>query len=99
IRYREQSDFGRGVVRQTENPLDIALDGSSDGNPYWLRVQNGAGQEFYTRNGQLQIGKDGRLTNNDGLAVLDANGAPVLLPVGEEAPREVRISPNGQVQD
>ncbi len=99
IRYSEQADLGRGVLRQTENPLDIALDNSADGNPSLLRVQDPAGGQYYTRNGQLQLGKDGRLLTRSGLTVLDVTGNPITLPSGAEAPRELTISPNGQIQD
>ncbi|MCA8963751.1 MAG: flagellar hook basal-body protein [Planctomycetes bacterium] len=94
IRYREQSDYGRGIVRQTDNQLDVALDANS-----WLRVQNAGGAQFFTRNGQLQIAKDGRLTTRGGEAVLDTSGNPIQLGAGELAPSKITISPNGQIQD
>ncbi len=94
IAYREQSDFGRGIVRQTDNQLDVALDANT-----WMRVQNYGGDQFYTRNGQLQIAKDGRLMTHGGDAVLDVNGNPIQLGAGELAPSKITISPNGQIQD
>ena len=94
IRYREQSDFGRGIVRQTDNRLDVAVDGEN-----WLRVQSDAGAQFYTRNGRLQIGKDGRLLTQGGEAVLDASGNQITLGSAESTPSQITISPNGQIQD
>lgn len=94
IRYHERSDFGRGIVRQTDNDLDVAIDG-----PHWMRVQDDQGAQFYTRNGQLQVAKDGRLMTQSGHALLDAAGNPIVLGTGEQAPSKITIAPNGQIQD
>jgi len=94
ITYAEKSDLGRGVIRETGNSLDLAFDG-----PIWMRVQNAAGANFYTRNGQLQISGDGKLVTRDGLAVLDQNGAPIQIGTGGDAPSEITVSPNGTIQD
>jgi flagellar basal-body rod protein FlgF len=94
ITYTEKSDLGRGIIRETGNSLDLALDG-----PLWMRVQNNAGATFYTRNGQLQISGDGKLVTRDGLAVLDQNGVPIQIGTGGDAPSEITVSPNGTIQD
>jgi len=94
ITYAEKSDMGRGIIRETGNTLDVAFDG-----PIWMRVQNASGANYYTRNGQLQIAGDGKLVTRDGLAVLDANGAPVQIGTGGDAPSDITISPNGTIQD
>ena len=92
IRYEERIDLQRGTIRETGNLFDVAIDG-----PQWLRVQDRDGQRYYTRNGQLQLGADGRLTTRDGLAVLDQAGQPILIGAGEEAPSEIRFAPNGTI--
>lgn len=92
--YTEVADVSRGTIRETGNLFDVALDG-----PQWLRVQDPKGQRYYTRNGQLMIGPDGRLATRDGNVVLDSNNQPMLIGVGEEAPSELRISPNGTVSN
>lgn len=94
ISYTEQSDFGRGITRETGNKLDIAIDGDA-----WLRVQNSQGASFYTRNGELQLAADGRLVNREGLSVLDQGGQTVQINGGEEAGSEFTISPNGSIQN
>ena len=53
IKYREQADYGRGIIRETGNRLDVAIDGDA-----FLMVENASGNEFYTRNGQMQIDKE-----------------------------------------
>lgn len=94
VAYSERSDMGRGILRQTDNRFDVAVDG-----PYWLRVQNNQGGNFYTRNGQLAIDGEGRLVTRDGNAVLDQGGAPISIGNGDETPTELVIAPNGQLQD
>ena len=56
VSYVERADMQRGILRETGNRFDVAVDG-----PYWMRVQNDKGERFYTRNGQLQLAGDGRL--------------------------------------
>jgi flagellar basal body rod protein FlgG len=94
IDYVERNDMQRGILRDTGNRLDVAIDGSQ-----WLRVQDQAGRQFYTRNGQLQLGDGGRLETRGGLVVLDTAGLPLLLGSGEETPGEVTFSPNGTIAD
>ena len=92
ISYTEQADMARGTIRETGNDFDVALD-----NDAWMRVQDGRGQRFYTRNGQLQIGSDGRLVTKDGMSVLDGANQPIQLGAGEELPAKVVIAPNGTI--
>ena len=92
ISYTESSDMGRGTIRETSNDFDVAIDGNA-----WFRVQDGKGNKYYTRNGQLQIGNDGRLTTRDGLSVLDAGGQAIQFPTGEDAPAKIAFAPNGTI--
>ena len=94
ITYSEQTDLQRGILRETGNRLDVAIDG-----PYWLRVQDDKGGQYYTRNGQLQLGNDGRLVTRDGYSVLDQSGQVVNVGSGDEAPSDLSISPNGTIQN
>ncbi|MFO1076348.1 MAG: flagellar hook basal-body protein [Planctomycetota bacterium] len=94
IAFEEKSDMGRGILRDTGNKFDVALDG-----PFWLRVQNAKGESFYTRNGQLQVDQGGRLVTRDGMALLDTGGAPIEFGSAESAPSDLVISPNGTLSD
>lgn len=94
VSYREQTDLQRGILRETGNRLDVAIDG-----PYWLRVQDSKGGQYYTRNGQLQLSNDGRLVTRDGHSLLDQAGQVVNVGAGDEAPSELSISPNGTIQN
>ncbi len=94
VDYVERSDLERGVLRETGNRFDVAIDG-----PYWMRVQDDKGGRYFTRNGQLQLSTDGRLVTRDGLTVLDHNNQPILIGAGETAPTDLSISPNGTIQN
>jgi len=94
VTYSEQTDLQRGILRETGNRLDVAIDG-----PYWLRVQDDKGGQYYTRNGQMQLSNDGRLVTRDGYAMLDRSGQVVNVGAGDEAPSELSISPNGTIQN
>jgi flagellar basal-body rod protein FlgF len=94
VGYQEHADLQRGTIRETGNLFDVAIDG-----PQWLRVQDQQGQRYYTRNGQLQLGADGKLVTRDGLALLDQAGQPILIGAGEEAPSEIRFAPNGTISN
>jgi flagellar basal-body rod protein FlgF len=94
VEYTERSDLQSGVLRETGNRLDVALDGDA-----WLRVQDKKGVDYYSRNGQLQLDTQGRLVTRNGLAVLDEGGQPIVLGSGPDTPSEITISPNGTIQN
>ena len=77
----------QGPVRQTSNPMDVAING--DG---YFRVQTDRG-ERYTRAGNLTIDPQGRLVTPDGWPVL-GQGGPIQI-----EGTEVRIDPQGRVYD
>jgi flagellar basal-body rod protein FlgF len=80
-------DFSQGATQQTNNPLDVAIDGSG-----FLAVQT-AGGERYTRDGNLQINNVGQLVTSDGNPVLGTAGPIVFQPTDHD----VSISPDGTV--
>ena len=67
-------DATPGAIRQTGNPLDIAIRG--DG---WISVQGADGTEGYTRDGGLTVDADGTLKTKRGQAVL-GDGGPISIP-------------------
>ncbi|MGE3540118.1 MAG: flagellar basal-body rod protein FlgF [Candidatus Tectimicrobiota bacterium] len=79
------TDFDQGDIRQTGNPLDLALEGRG-----FLVVQTPAGVA-YTRQGTLSLNAGGTLVTQSGLPVLGTNG-PIQISGGTP-----QISPNGQV--
>jgi flagellar basal-body rod protein FlgF len=68
------TDFSPGAIRQTEDPLDLAING--DG---FFKVQGQDGV-LYTRRGDLAVEPTGRLTTGNGLAVLDTGNAEITIP-------------------
>jgi len=71
-------DFSEGDLRQTDNDLDLAIQGSG-----FLILQNDD-KTYYTRTGQFVVDKDGYISEkNTGyhLAVLDAVGHPTAVNV------------------
>jgi len=66
-------DFSQGTFMNTNNPLDLALDGEG-----FFMVKDNAGLTYYTRNGQFRLDANGDLINMLGMKVqgwmLDDNG-------------------------
>jgi flagellar basal-body rod protein FlgF len=69
-----------GPITRTGNPLDVAISGEG-----WFSVETPRG-ERYTRAGRFALAPDGRLVDQQGHAVLDANGQPIAF-----APNDTRI--------
>lgn len=80
-------DLGQGPVRQTGNPLDVAVDGKA-----FLVVQTPRG-ERYTRNGSFQVNPQGQLVTTEGYAVVGEAG-PIQFQPND---RDVTISRDGTV--
>jgi len=55
-------NFSQGAFEQTDNPLDLAVDGTG-----FFVLKNEAGGTFYTRAGHFNLDKDGQLVNQNGL--------------------------------
>jgi flagellar basal body rod protein FlgG len=79
------TDFAQGDLRQTFNPLDLAVDGEG-----LFAVETPRGVR-YTRNGSFRVSAAGILIANDGSPVraqgggkitVGPNGAPEILPDG-----------------
>ncbi|TWT41873.1 Flagellar basal-body rod protein FlgG [Phycisphaerae bacterium RAS1] len=71
---RTETDFSEGTHVQTDNPLDVALDG-----PGFLMVDVN-GQKQLTRDGRLVMTPEGQLVSAlDGAPVLGVGGAAIQL--------------------
>jgi flagellar basal body rod protein FlgG len=69
-----ETDFGQGTLRKTDVPTDMAIAG--DG---FFLVQGDDAQPLLTRAGNFRLTADGRLINQEGLAVLSQDSAPIQL--------------------
>lgn len=90
------TDFSQGSLRQTNSPLDLAIDGSGF---FEIGTANGV---KYTRVGAFKIDSSGQLVNRDGLPVLKEAGegtdpAARVIKISGNAP--VSISETGEVFD
>ena len=86
------TDQSQGILRNTSNPLDLAIDG--DG---LFAIQTTAGVR-YTRNGNFRVSRTGVLTAGDGNPVLAKGGGTLTLPPGNvlmDAP-DGTVSQDGQ---
>ncbi len=75
---RPATDFAQGPMQTTDNPYNIAIKGEG-----WLAVQDGKGEEAYTRAGELKVTTTGQLQTGDGLPIIGNNG-PITLPPYEK---------------
>jgi len=66
-------DYRDGSMVRSGRPLDVALEGEG-----FFAVQ-GPEDILYTRDGRFTTDPTGRLTTSDGLAVLDENGAEIII--------------------
>jgi flagellar basal-body rod protein FlgG len=57
--------FSEGSLKQTDNPLDIAVTGKG-----FIKMQLPNGTEVYSRNGSLKIDQNGTLVNSDGYTII-----------------------------
>ncbi len=78
----------QGSLRATGRPLDVAIEGNA-----FLTIKTPAGDRV-TRDGRLQLGKDGQLQAMDGNPVLGKNGQPIVV---DPKNGNVSISADGSV--
>ncbi len=78
----------QGSLRATGRPLDVAIEGNA-----FLTIKTPAGDRV-TRDGRLQLGKDGQLQAMDGNPAVGKNGQPIVVNVQNG---NVSISADGTV--
>ncbi len=85
---RAQQIFTQGALKNTAVPTDLALSG--DGFFIVHGVSNGVSGDFFTRDGQFTLNKDGTLVNSHGLEVLGYPAQPTGGFVGPLSPVRVQ---------
>ncbi|HPO13207.1 MAG TPA: flagellar basal-body rod protein FlgF [Candidatus Hydrogenedentes bacterium] len=84
------TNLAAGVVRQSDNPLHIALQG-----PGYFAVDTAKG-ERYTRAGDFTCDEQGRLCSSEGYAVQSTSGQPIDVRGGQvNVDREGRVTVDG----
>ncbi len=74
-----RTKFTSGSLQRTENNLDFAINGDGFFSVNYVSP-DGTVTEKYTRDGGFTLGPNGELLTADSFAVLDENGAPIVLP-------------------
>jgi flagellar basal-body rod protein FlgF len=82
------TDLSQGVIRQTANPLDFAIQGEG------MFAAQTAGGVRYTRNGSFRLSPSGTLTSSDGNPILAQGGGQIAVQPG----LPVEVLPDGTVQ-
>lgn len=72
--YNTVFNMEQGALRQTGNPLDLAVSGEG-----FFAVQDNQGRVAYTRNGHFAVDQEGYLVNQSGDLVLDSSYAPIYI--------------------
>jgi len=83
------TDLGEGPIKQTSNPLDVALHG--DG---YFVVKGLDGTDQYTRNGSFRLDSAGQLVTQSGLPVSADAGAPIFF---SQTDTNITIASDGTV--
>ena len=84
-------DFQQGVIKNTGNPLDLAING--DG---FFEVKTPAGTA-YTRNGSFIIGDKGQITTIDNYPLMGEKG-PITLDLKNKQVKDIQIDAQGRIQ-
>ena len=82
------TDFGQGLLKETNKPLDFAIEGQGF---FTVLLPNGG--QAYTRDGSFRLNQNGELVTSDGHPVLDINGQTILLGTDQ-----VTADMNGTIQ-
>lgn len=88
--YSTNFNLAQGPLRDTGNPLDLAIQGEG-----FFPIQIGDGQVAYTRNGHFTLDQNGFIVNQQGEFLLDQGLAPIFL--GVQGIRDLTILTNGTV--
>ena len=71
----ESTDYSQGVLRETENPTDLALRGER--GFFMLGPGDGSSPPMLTRDGSFYLDSEGFLSAGEGLRVLSDTGTPI----------------------
>lgn len=69
-------NFEQGPTITTGRDLDVAIKGEG-----WIGILDAAGNEAYSRVGNLNVDQTGLLQNGHGQLILGENGSPIFLPL------------------
>ena len=90
VQMKVETDFSQGPLRQTNNPLDLAISGRG-----FFTIDTGDG-EAYTREGHFTVDEGGILKTSDGNPVL-GRGGWINLSIDGIKVGEVTINTRGEI--
>jgi flagellar basal-body rod protein FlgF len=88
---RQYSDFSEGSIQQTNNPLDMAIQGEG-----FFTVDTPRGVR-YTRNGAFTVSREGLLTTKEGYPVLGTNGSITFPDPQSLAHASITVTAHGEI--
>lgn len=91
LRLGRTVDFTGGAVKETHNPLDVALDG---GGFFVVKTPQG---ERYTRNGNFSVSLDGTLVTREGFPVMGSEGVIKFPDLEKLSSGSIHISTAGEI--
>jgi len=92
-----ERDFAQGNLAQTDNALDVAINGSG-----FLQVLMPDGTTAYTRDGSMQLDSEGNLVTASGYTILPGVNVPAeaqSLIIGQDGTVSVQIDGNATPQE
>jgi flagellar basal-body rod protein FlgG len=88
---KQYIDFNEGGLRQTSNPLDVAIQGRG-----FFELSTPDGPK-YTRSGNFKMSLDGSIVSSQGFEVMGTNGKLQLPDIQRLTSGSVQISESGEV--
>lgn len=88
---KQYTDFSAGSMRQTNNPLDLAIEGRGF---FVIETPQGA---RYTRNGNFMLAGDGTVITLQGQPVMGAGGKIQFSQFQKIADGKLNVSENGEI--
>lgn len=82
-------DLSPGVIQQTGNPLDVAIDGEG-----YFTVKLPDGQQVYSRNGGFQLNAEGTMVDQNGNAVMGDGGTEIQF---QPDTKDITIGADGTI--
>jgi len=90
LRPSQTTDHSQGTLVETQNPLDLALDGKG-----FFTVETDDGLR-YTRQGSFKMDAEGVLRNSAGYALL-GQGGRIIITGKKQNPSEISVSKDGEL--
>ena len=69
---RTVTDFTQGPIKNTNNPLDVAL---TNPNDFFIALHPDTGEQFYTRAGNFTLNDQGQIVSMEGFPIRGDGGA------------------------